>query len=211
MASADLTLDEIEATLVPALREAGTSVEHLVSFDPDATEPLLRELVARGHRLTWDLVMELGADPPDDDKRRVQDLTHDPDLWAAVGESLTLFGIENDDALAQLAAMEREVLAPGGKRWYGIRDDDGAIVSLGALLLLGDVAYIDNVATFEHARGRGLASAVTTRMARVAITWGAAHVCLFADPDDRSVIGMYERLGFLGVGTLAATRGQLNA
>lgn len=208
-ASDELTLAEVEATLLPALREAGTSVEHLVSFHPDATEPLLRELEARGHRITWDLVMELGADPPDDGSRRVEDLTGDPDLWPAVGESLALFGIDHADALAQLATIEREVLAPGGKRWFGIRDGDGLILSLGALLLRGDIAYIDNVATFEHARGRGLATSVTTRMIRAAAASGATHVCLFADPDDRSVVGMYERLGFRGVGMLAATRGAL--
>jgi ribosomal protein S18 acetylase RimI-like enzyme len=209
VASADLTLDEVEASLLPALRESGTSVEHLVSFNPDATEPLLRELEARGHRLTWDLVMELEAEPPDDGMRRVEDLTRDPGLWPVVGESLTLFGIYGGNALTQRAAIEREVLGPGGKRWFGIRDDDGAILSLGALLLLGDVAYIDNVATFEHARGRGLASAVTTRMIRAAVASGAAHVCLFADPEHRSVVGLYERLGFRGVGMLAATRGEL--
>lgn len=210
VASDELTLDEIEASLLPALRAAGTSVEHLVFFHPDAAEPLLLALQARGHRLTWDLVMELAAEPPDDGARRVEDLTGDPQLWPAVGESLALFGVEDDDALAQLASIEQEVLTPGGKRWFGIRDEEGAIVSLGALLLLGNVAYIDNVATFEHARGRGLAAAVTARMIRAATASGAAHVCLFADPDDRSVVGLYERLGFRGVGMLAATRGRVS-
>ena len=122
-------------------------------------------------------------------------------------ESLSLFGVDDGATIAQLAAIEREVLEPGGKRWFGVRDDDGTIVSLGALLMLGDVGYIDNVATFEHARGRGFASAITTQMIRVAREDGASHICLFADPDDRSVVGMYERLGFRGAGLLAATRG----
>ena len=75
--------------------------------------------------------------------------------------------------------------------------------------MLDDVGYIDNVATFEHARGRGLASAVTTHMVGSPCS-GASHVCLFADPDDRSVVGMYERLGFRHAGLLAATRGPVD-
>jgi ribosomal protein S18 acetylase RimI-like enzyme len=206
VAADDLTLAEVEATLLPALREVGTSVQHLVSFHPEATAPLLRELEDRGHRRTWDLVMDLRGEPDDDGRRRVEELMEGPELWERVGASLALFGVEGDDALTQLATIEREVLAPGGKRWYGIRDGD-RIVSLGALLLLDGVAYIDNVATFPKARGRGHASAVTTRMIRAARAAGASRVCLFADPDDRSVVGMYERLGFRAAGMLAATRG----
>lgn len=206
VAAEDLTLAEVEAPLLPALHEVGASVQHIVSFHPEATAPLLQELEDRGHRRTWDLVMDLSDEPDDDGRRRVEVLTDGPELWERVGASLALFGVEGGDALTQLATIEREVLAPGGKRWYGVRDGD-TIVSLGALLLLDDVAYIDNVATFPEARGLGHASAVTTRMIRAARAAGAPHVCLFADPDDRSVVGMYERLGFRATGTLAATRG----
>jgi ribosomal protein S18 acetylase RimI-like enzyme len=205
VAAGDPSLDEVEAALLPALRDAASSVEHVVAFHPDATLRLLGELEARGHRRSQDLVMEIDADPPDDGQRRVEELTGDPDLWPRVEASLTLFGID-DEAVAQLAAIEREVLAPAGKRWFGIRDDAG-IASVGALMLFDQVAYIDNVATFARARGRGLASAVTTRMVREASMAGAEHTCLLAEPDDRAVVGMYERLGFRGVGALVSTRG----
>lgn len=205
--AADLTLAEVEASLLPALRETGTSVQHLVSFHPGATRSLLRDLEARGHRLTWDLVMDLVEEPPVRRTSRVDSVPSGPELWSRVRESLALFGIDDGATIVQLAAIERDVLEPGGKRWFCVRDDEGAIVSLGALLVLGEVGYIDNVATFDHARGRGFASAITTRMIRVAQAGGASHVCLFADPDDRSVVRMYERLGFRGAGLLAATRG----
>jgi len=209
-ATGELSLAEVEATLLPGLEEAGATVEHLVTFHPDDTEPLLRELTARGHRLTWDLVMDLDEEPPDDGLRRADQIPAGPDLWDSVGASFALFGVDRDDVVAQLIAVERDVLAPGGKRWFGIRDDDGTIVSLGALLMLEDVAYIDNVATFERARGQGLASAVTTAMVRAATMAGASHVCLLADPDAGSVVAMYERIGFRGVGRLAATRGPVS-
>jgi len=205
VAADDLSLDEIETALAPALRDAGAHVEHVVSFYPDATADLLDQLEARGHRRTHDLVMEVDGDPPDDGLRRVEELSGDPDLWRSVEGSLGLFGID-EPIVAQLAAIERDVLAPSGKRWFGIRDEDG-IASVGALMLLEEVAYIDNVATFERARGQGLASAVTTRIVREARAAGATNTCLLADPDDGAVVGLYERLGFRQVGRLASTRG----
>jgi ribosomal protein S18 acetylase RimI-like enzyme len=207
VATEELTLADVERTLLPSLTDAGATTMHVVTFHPEASAALLGELEERGHRLSRDLVMVLEAEPPDDGRRRVERLPSGTELWDRVAASLALFGIDEPDAVAQLAAIERDVLAGGGKRWFGVRDDDGTIVSLGALLMLDGVAYIDNVVTFEHARGRGLASAVTTRMIRDATASGVAHVCLFADPDDRAVVAMYERLGFRGAGTLAATRG----
>ena len=207
VASEDLSLEEVEATLLPALRDVGSQVEHVVSFHPEATSGLLRELVDRGHRRTHDMVMEVDGDPPDDGLRRVQELSADPELWQTVQASLGLFGI-GEPTVAQLVAIERDVLAASGKRWFGIRDERG-IASLGALLVLDEVAYIDNVATFDHARGQGLASAVTTRLVREATLGGAATTCLLADPVDRAVVGMYERLGFREVGRLSSTRGPL--
>jgi ribosomal protein S18 acetylase RimI-like enzyme len=205
VAAGDLSLEEIENALVPALRDAGAHVEHVVSFYPDATADLLDQLEARGHRRTHDLVMEVDGDPPDDGLRRVEELSGDPALWPSVEASLGLFGID-EPIVAQLAEIERDVLAPSGKRWFGIRDE-GGIASVGALMLLDEVAYIDNVATFERARGQGFASAVTTRIVREATAAGATNTCLLADPDDRAVVGLYERLGFRVVGKLASTRG----
>ena len=74
--SAGLTLAEVEASLLPALQETGTSVQHLVSFQPEATRALLHELEARGHRLTWDLVMDLVEEPP---TRPIEPGRHDPE------------------------------------------------------------------------------------------------------------------------------------
>ena len=207
VASDDLSLEEVEATLLPALRDAGSQVEHVVSFHPEATAGLLQELGDRGHSRAHDLVMEVDGDPPDDGLRRVEELSADPDLWPTVRASLGLFGID-EPMVAQLAAIERDVLAAAGKRWFGIRDERG-IASVGALLLLDEVAYIDNVATFDRARGQGLASAVTTRIVREAAAAGAANTCLLADPADRAVVALYERLGFREVGRLSSTRGPL--
>lgn len=209
VASEDLALADVEAALLPALDAVRTSVQHVVSFHPAATRSLLGELEARGHRLTHDLVMELGPAPLGADAGdRVEELAPGAGLWKRVHESLRLFGVEAAVA-EQLAALERDVLAPGGKRWFGVRGADGSVDSLGALLVLDDVGYLDNVVTFERARRRGLASAVTVAMARAARASGVPHVVLLADPGDRRVVAMYERLGFRGAGTLDSTRGPI--
>jgi ribosomal protein S18 acetylase RimI-like enzyme len=203
----DLDAADIEDELLPALAAVGSDVMHVVSFDPDASGSLLAELSTRGHRLTFDLVMDLeepSTTATADDT--VEELPPGDELWERVAASMALFGVEARAAVEQLRDIERDVMAPAGKRWFGVRDERGALASLGALLVLEGVGYVDNVATVPEARGQGLASAVTSRIMREAGAAGAAHVWLLADPDSPTV-AMYERLGFRGAGRLAATRG----
>ena len=96
----------------------------------------------------------------------------------------------------QLRRIEEETFSTEHKRWLGVRDDDGTIVALAALVQLEGVGYLDNVATFPEARGRGMASAIVSRAIELARGSGAEHVSLFADPDALPVVRMYERLGF---------------
>ena len=213
VADPGLRATDIEHALLPALRRVGAQTFHVVTFHHEATAGLLAELSTRGHRLGWDLVMDLVpgavAGPPSDIE--VEELVPGDELWSSVADSFALFGVDAGDAVVQLRAIERDVLAPGGKRWFGVRDAEGTLVSLAALLLLEGVGYLDNVATVPASRGRGYASAVTGRLVAEAAAGGAGHVCLFADPDDVAVVRMYERLGFSSVGRLASTRGPLPA
>lgn len=206
-AAPDLTLREVADALLPALAEVGTDTFHVVSFSPEGTTGLLVELSTLGHILSWDVVMDLVTEPTVRAADvRVEALDASDGLWSRVEESLALFG--NDPSVAaQLRGIEEVTYAAGHKRWLGVRDDEGAIVALAALVLLEDVGYLDNVATFPEARGRGLASAIVARAIDLAREAGAHHVSLFADPDDVAVVRMYERLGFREVGRLASTRG----
>jgi ribosomal protein S18 acetylase RimI-like enzyme len=204
----DLSAAEVEAELVPALRAVGASVLHVVTFHHEATTRLVSELSTRGHRVGWDLVMNREPGPVRVDAD-VEEIEPGPDLWGRVADTMRLFGAGSGEPVDQLRRMEQEVLTPGGKRWFGIRNRRGTVVSLAALISLEDVGYIDNVATFPRYRGRGLATAVTSRLIDVAHGDHAAHVCLLADPDDRAVVRMYERLGFRPAGKLASTRGPI--
>jgi ribosomal protein S18 acetylase RimI-like enzyme len=206
----DVTAADIETELVPALAAAGATTFHVVSFFPDQTGGLIAELSSRGHRLTWDLVMDLEGTPADPPAVRVEELEPDDALWPRLTESFSLFGVDAADASGQLCLLEQR-LTSGGKRWFGVRDGDGAVVSLGAMLVLDGVGYVDNVATFPEARERGFASAITARIAREARSGGAEPVILLADPDAQKVVRMYERLGFRGVGKLGSTRGPVPA
>jgi ribosomal protein S18 acetylase RimI-like enzyme len=203
----DLTLGEVAEALLPALNDAGTDVFHVVSFHPEETTGLLVELSTRGHVLTWDTVMDLVNEPsiPVVD-HVIEELNGGPELWSRVEASLALFEV-HADVSDQLRTLEEVSFGIGGKRWFGVRDDDGLLVSLAALITLEGVGYLDNVATFPQARGRGLATALAVRAIAEARAAGAQHVCLFADPDDVAIVKMYERIGFREVGRLAATRG----
>ena len=209
--AASVRLADVEAELLPRLRSAGVTTMHVVSFHPEAHRALLSELSTRGHRLGWDLVMERGEEAPPRAAVPVEELDPGPELWDRVGASLALFGVDPDEAVEQLRAIESDVLSPGGKRWFGVRDDAGTIVALAALLHLGDVGYVDNVATFPQARRRGFATTLTDHAARVARAQGARHVILLADPDDPSAVGIYRGLGFREAGRLASTRGPVPA
>jgi ribosomal protein S18 acetylase RimI-like enzyme len=201
--------DEIERDLLPALSAVGAPVEHVLTFHHEVHASLLAELSARGHRIGWDLLLDLPGPPSVIGSAAVEELEAGEELWSRFVASLALFGVEPPDAVAQLVALELDVLGPGGKRWFGVRDGRGEIVSLGALLVLEGVGYVDNVATFPEARGRGYASAVTAEIAMRARSAGADRTILLADPDDGAVVRMYERLGFRPAGRLASTRGPL--
>jgi ribosomal protein S18 acetylase RimI-like enzyme len=202
-----ISLDEIEDALLPALRANGVAVEHVLSFRHRAHRAALDALTARGHRLGWDALLAATryAEPVRD--VGVEELGAGNELPTVVADVLREgFAVQPDAAVEQLVRLNRDVLRPSGKRWFGVRDD-GRVVSAGTLLLIDGVAYIDDVATLPRWRGRGFASTVVHRIVAEARAAGAGEVYLLADPDAPTVIAMYERLGFREVGRLASTRG----
>jgi ribosomal protein S18 acetylase RimI-like enzyme len=202
----DVSAADVEAELVPALRRAGVETLHVVSFYPDDHRALLADLSTRGQRLSWDLVMDLAGPGGHRSDVVVEELPPDAALWPRLIDSFALFGVTGPGEADQLRRLE-ERLTEGGKRWFGVRDADGVVVSLAALLVLDGVGYVDNVATFPEARKHGYASAITARIAREARSARAEHVILLVDPDAPDVVRMYERLGFRDVGRLGSTRG----
>ena len=201
-------IEEVEDALLPALRAAGVTVEHVVSLVHEAHGPLMDALRARGHGLGWDTLMATDAAAMPGGDVDVEELRMGDEVASAIADLLRrAFEVQPEAAVGQLATLYRDVMAPAGKRWFGVRDPKGRIVSMGSTIVLDGVAYVDDVATLPGSRGKGFASAVVTRIVHEAGVGGARTVYLLTDPAAPHVVAMYERLGFREVGRLASTRG----
>jgi len=204
-----VSLLEVEDALVPAMERSGSRRSHVVVFHPQEQTDLIVEASTRGERLAWDLVMAYTGEPSDDDPR-VRELTEPDDaFWSSHRASLRWFDIAEDEVLDELQAIERDVLAPAGRRWFVVDGPDG-VDALAALLVLAGAGFIDNVVTFPAARRRGFARALTRRAVTEATAAGAERTYLLAEPDGLAA-GMYEGMGFEPVTQIASWISELDA
>jgi ribosomal protein S18 acetylase RimI-like enzyme len=206
-AARPVRIEEIEGELLPALRAAGVTVEHVVSLAPEAHGGLFDALRARGHTAGWDVILEQQAEREQVSDVAVEEHRIGDELGSAFADLLReAFEVQPDAVIAQLVAFSRDVQSFAGKRWFGVRDT-GLIVAMGSMIVHEGTAYVDDVATLPRSRGRGFASAIVARILDEADAAGASRVYLLADPGAPRVVAMYERLGFREVGRLASTRG----
>jgi predicted GNAT family N-acyltransferase len=77
------------------------------------------------------------------------------------------------------------------------RDDDGAVVATGRLLVRGSSAGIGRMAADATVRGRGHGAAVLAELHRQAVLRGVSEIELHAQVSAR---GFYERAGYSAVG-----------
>lgn len=82
--------------------------------------------------------------------------------------------------------------------YYGICEEERLVAMAGTHVLARDVsvAALGNIYTRPDRRGRGLASAVTSAVARDLLQMGVATVVLNVREDNDSAVRVYERLGF---------------
>ena len=127
------------------------------------------------------------------------------ELRPTVIEQLRREPYATSEAVVQQLANRHEVEA----RATHLRDFggwvDGRIVSYAHLYSDGVVAQIEEVATLEEFRGRGLASAVVLAAMDVALAEDHELVFLVADEDDWPK-ALYARLGFDAVGRVWSFR-----
>lgn len=214
-------LEEVERLLLPAMARSGSSRSHVVIFHPEEQTDLVVEASTRGVRISWDLVMQhpgggsdggLGGSrserggasvAPDGTGLGVVEVREpDESFWSHHRASMEWFDVTEPDVIDQLQAIEREVLIPAGRRWFGVAGSEG-LDALAALLVLEGVAYLDHVVTFPRARRRGHAGALTRRAVAEATAAGAERTYLLAEPDGVAA-AMYERIGFTRAGQLAS-------
>lgn len=201
-------LATIEAVLLPALERSGCRREHVVVFRPEEQTDLLVEASTRGDRIVWDLVMvhegtPAAASDPETRGPVEEVLDPGPGFWTSHRASMRLFDVADEATLDQLAAIERDVLVPAGRRWFVVSGADGPPVALAALLVLEGVGFLDHVVTFPEARRRGHATSLTRRVIAEARAAGAGRTYLLAEPRGHAA-HLYRRLGFEPVTQIAS-------
>ncbi len=102
--------------------------------------------------------------------------------------------IADQNVVAQMRALRRRVSEATDKRCFAAYVDDD-IASLCELYSDGVTAQIEDVATLEEHRNKGLARAVVLRALHEAQSWGHETVFLVADADDWPK-DLYAKLGF---------------
>src|SRR5919204_702075 len=187
-------LGEIDDVLGPAARAAGAPFDHVVVLAVEEQTELIAEASTRGELLSFDQVMRWSDRPPDVDPRVAAIDDPDEAFWTAFRDSARVFGVEDEAVSDELGALEREVMLPAGRTWFAVRDGT-EIVTLGGLLVLEGVGFVDGVVTLERARGHGNATALITRVLAEATRRGARATYLLTEPDGPAV-GIYRRAGF---------------
>jgi len=203
-----IRLAEVETILLPALARSGSRREHVVVFFPEDQTDLLVQASIRGDKILWDLVMAhdgaLEASPDPEAGGPVEEVRDaDPWFWTAHRASTRLFDVSDEEMLDQLAAIERDVLLPAGRRWFVVRGPDGSPVAFAALLVLEGVGFLDHVVTLPGARRRGHATALTRRVLAEAVASNAERTYLLAEPRGHAA-HLYEGLGFERVTQIAS-------
>jgi ribosomal protein S18 acetylase RimI-like enzyme len=197
----DLTLADVEDALLPAVTASGASFFHVVAFEPDGCARLLEDLRDAGHTLSWDTLMRYGGSVEEDHGPTVQPIVPGPALWTHLDRAFREFSLSDPEVRRQLLQWNRQVLAPAGRRWFGVQAD-GGIAGIGSVHVLDEVAYLDDVVTMPAFRRRGVASAVVRRLVAEARGRGASDVLLLADQP--GPVRLYRSLGFEEVGRVAS-------
>ncbi|MGH2672663.1 MAG: GNAT family N-acetyltransferase [Actinomycetota bacterium] len=196
-------LAEVEQALLPAMARCACRRAHVVVFRPEQQTDLLVEAGTRGDPILWDLVMERSGATESDRGPRVEEVeVFDGAFWRAHRESLAWFDVKDAGVVDEIAAIERDLFVPAGRRWFTVRQG-GTSVAFAALLVLEGVGYIDHVVTFPEARRRGYARALARHAASESATAGAERTYLLADRDGVATT-LYRSIGFRPVTTIAS-------
>jgi ribosomal protein S18 acetylase RimI-like enzyme len=107
---------------------------------------------------------------------------------------------DDDEAVRQVVGQRRVIGAAGSARYFAAFVE-GAVASYCELYSDGETGQIEGVLTLEQFRGRGLASAVVTRVRLESEAAGHSLTFLIAEEDDWPK-ELYRKLGFLAAGRI---------
>jgi predicted GNAT family acetyltransferase len=131
----------------------------------------------------------------------------DAPFWSGFRALQRVFGVEDDDVIEEMVALERLVMVPAGRTWFAARERS-EIVALASMLIRAGVAFVDGVATLPRARRRGHATALTRRILAEAADREVDVTYLLAEPGGDAE-RIYRRLGFEGVAQIASWVGRV--
>nr|WP_091173016.1 ribosomal protein S18-alanine N-acetyltransferase [Paenibacillus sp. 1_12] len=83
---------------------------------------------------------------------------------------------------------------------YMVMDSDEGVLGYGGMWIIIDEAHITNIAVRKNHRGKKLGERLLMEMQKTAVFLGAARMTLEVRPSNRIAQGLYEKLGFYGVG-----------
>lgn len=150
---------------------------------------LAQRFVMMSHRRATDLA------PASDLTREVDEEMH---LTARAAYARTESWARDERTVTEVIAADRLQAAVGRARRFAAFADD-RVASFCTLYTDGRTAQVEDVATLEEYRGRGLAQAVVTLAVREAWEAGDDFVFIIADADDWPK-ELYRKLGFGDIG-----------
>jgi ribosomal protein S18 acetylase RimI-like enzyme len=128
----------------------------------------------------------------------VEVLRPDDDLDAVVGAVGAGFA-GTDDVTPRPAGRQRDMMRNGLLGMVGAYDDDGSVLGGGSHGPRGGTTELTGIAVLPRARRRGVGAAITAALVADARARGVGTVFLSAQDD--AVARVYERVGFVRVGT----------
>jgi hypothetical protein len=200
------SLADVAAELTPALRRAGVGIFHVVLLDPETDPALLASLSTIGHRLAWDVVMDVASGSLPAPTGEVVELADGPALWEAVTTSLELFGVTPGDEMVQLRRSRPTCSCPAASAGTRSARRAGWCRSRRCT---SSTAWVPRQRRHgPRGAGRGYASDLVLRVVRDA-AHSSDRTILLVDPGDASVVALHARLGFGEVTRFASTKGPI--
>jgi ribosomal protein S18 acetylase RimI-like enzyme len=195
------TARELRHELDRVHRDAGLTHRRSVILDQELGDRLWNDVVALGWEFASRYVVMAQRRPPDRAADPAIEVVGVGELDWAHGRRAMIatepFG-HDDELGAQLVELDRRLGRTMEVRHFGAIADR-EVASYAGLYLEDGVAQIEDVATLEEFRGRGLARAVVLAAADQARRSGAELVFLVADERDWPQ-DLYRRLGFDPIG-----------
>lgn len=197
----DGTARELGDELERVQRRRRFAHRRAVLLDEELADRLWGDVLRQGWELTSRYVIMAKRRPPDRPPDPAIEVLGVGETDWAIGRRAMIatepFG-HDDELGAQLVELDRR-LARSMEVRHLAAVVDGEVASYAGLYLEGDVAQIEDVATLEEFRGRGLARAVVLQAVETARRAGADLVFLIADQADWPQ-ELYARLGFDPIG-----------